>query len=161
YVAANHWPRAWYERALANPKVQVTWDGQKIDYQAVPVTGAEHDRVEADNPHSAWFRFATGYPPRRFLRLDPAGPPSGNPSCTSAHRAPDRARGTGGKRSGEVLEGAGDRLAATRVVHLEVRCVYPLFVQSDFARVSDNPACPKKVGRSPVEIQTPIRLRRQ
>ena len=24
YVAANHWPRAWYERALANPKVQVT-----------------------------------------------------------------------------------------------------------------------------------------
>jgi F420H(2)-dependent quinone reductase len=80
YVAANHWPRAWYERALANPKVQVTRDGQKIDYQAVPVTGAEHERVEADNPHPAWFRFVTGFPPRRFLRLEPAGPPSGNPA---------------------------------------------------------------------------------
>jgi hypothetical protein len=71
YVAANHWPRAWYERALANPKVQVTVDGQKVDYLAVPVTGAEHDRVAAEHPHSAWFRFVTGYPPRYFLRLDP------------------------------------------------------------------------------------------
>jgi hypothetical protein len=23
YVAANHWPRAWYNRALENPEVQV------------------------------------------------------------------------------------------------------------------------------------------
>ena len=27
YVAVNHWPRAWYRRVLANPKVQVTRDG--------------------------------------------------------------------------------------------------------------------------------------
>jgi hypothetical protein len=79
YVAANHWPRAWYERALANPKVQVAVDGQKADYLAVPVTGAEHDRVEADNPHPAWFRFVTGYPPRHFLRLDPPAA-AGNPA---------------------------------------------------------------------------------
>ena len=39
YVAANHWPRAWYRRALANPDVQATIDGKKADYRAVPVTG--------------------------------------------------------------------------------------------------------------------------
>jgi hypothetical protein len=45
YVAANHWPRAWYKRALENPEVQVTFDGEKRDYRAVPVPvpGVEHD----------------------------------------------------------------------------------------------------------------------
>ena len=47
YVAANHWPRAWYRRALANPDVQATIDGAKGDYRAVPVTGEEHDRVDS------------------------------------------------------------------------------------------------------------------
>jgi F420H(2)-dependent quinone reductase len=78
YVAANHWPRAWYERALANPKVQVAMDGQKTDHQAVPVTGDEHERVDADNRLPLLFRFVTGFPPRYFLRLDP--PASGNPA---------------------------------------------------------------------------------
>jgi hypothetical protein len=74
YVATNHWPRAWYERALANPKVQVTKDGQKVDYQAVPVSGAEHEHVNADNRLPLFFRFLTGFAPRHFLRLDaPAG----------------------------------------------------------------------------------------
>lgn len=71
YVAANHWPRAWYKRALANPEVQVTLDGEKAGYRAVPVTGAEHDRVEAANPLGFVFRVLTGFPPRTFLRLDP------------------------------------------------------------------------------------------
>ncbi len=71
YVAANHWPRAWYERALENPAVQATIDGKKGDYRAVPVTGAEHDRVGADNPVGVMFRFVTGFPPRYFVRLDP------------------------------------------------------------------------------------------
>jgi hypothetical protein len=71
YVAANHWPRAWYERALANPDVQVTIDGQKVDHRAVPVTGEEHERVDADNRLPAVFRILTGFPPRLFLRLDP------------------------------------------------------------------------------------------
>src|SRR5690349_20174294 len=45
YVAANHWPRSWYKRALKNPAVQVTAKDQKKSYTAVPVTGAEHDHL--------------------------------------------------------------------------------------------------------------------
>lgn len=71
YVAANHWPRAWYRRALANPEVRITVDGAKADHRAVPVTGTEHDRVAADNPLPVAFRILTGFPPRYFLRLDP------------------------------------------------------------------------------------------
>jgi hypothetical protein len=71
YVAANHWPRAWYRRALANPEVQATWDGKKGDYRAVPVTGVEHDRVGRENSLGVVFRILTGFPPRYFLRLDP------------------------------------------------------------------------------------------
>jgi hypothetical protein len=71
YVAANHWPRAWYRRALANPAVQVTIDGTQTDHTAVPVTGAEHERVDAENRLPAFFRFLTGFPPRYFVRLDP------------------------------------------------------------------------------------------
>jgi len=71
YVAANHWPRAWYKRALANPAVRVTLDGKTGDYRSVPVTGAEHERVESENRHAVAFRILTGFPPRYFLRLDP------------------------------------------------------------------------------------------
>jgi hypothetical protein len=71
YVSANHWPRAWYKRVLANPDVQVTIDGAKIDYRAVPVDEAQAALLDAEHPHPAWFRFATGYPPRKFVRLEP------------------------------------------------------------------------------------------
>jgi hypothetical protein len=71
YVAANHWPRAWYNRALRNPEVQVTVDGEKSDYRAVPVPGAEHDRVDRENSLGVLFRIVTGFPPRYFVRLDP------------------------------------------------------------------------------------------
>lgn len=71
YVAANHWPRAWYDRALQNPEVQVTLEGEKADYRALPVTGAEHDRVDGDNSLGVFFRVLTGFPPRYFVRLDP------------------------------------------------------------------------------------------
>ena len=71
YVAANHWPRAWYRRALENPEVQASVDGKKDEYRAVPVTGAEHDRVENEHRHGLFFRILTGFPPRYFLRLDP------------------------------------------------------------------------------------------
>jgi hypothetical protein len=71
YVAANHWPRAWYHRALENPEVQVTVDGETRDYRAVPVTGGEHDRVDADNSLGVIFRILTGFPPRYFVRLEP------------------------------------------------------------------------------------------
>ena len=70
YVAANHWPRAWYNRALENALVRVTLDGKEGDYRAVPVTGAEHDRVGGDNGVGVVFRILTGFPPRYFVRLD-------------------------------------------------------------------------------------------
>ena len=70
YVAANHWPRAWYNRALENPDVHVTVDGEKGDYRAVPVTGVEHGRVDSENSLPVVFRVATGFPPRYFVRLD-------------------------------------------------------------------------------------------
>jgi hypothetical protein len=70
YVAANHWPRAWYDRALENPDVQVTLEGAKGDYRAVPVTGDEHDRVDEENSLGLVFRILTGFPPRTFVRLD-------------------------------------------------------------------------------------------
>jgi hypothetical protein len=71
YVSANHWPRAWYQQALDNPAVSVTVDGQRREHRAIPVRGAEHDRLMAEHPHPFWFRFVTGFPPRYFLRLDP------------------------------------------------------------------------------------------
>lgn len=74
YVAANHWPRAWYNQALENPNVQVVLGGEggeKSAYRAVPVTDAERDRVDHDNSLGIAFRILTGFPPRHFVRLDP------------------------------------------------------------------------------------------
>ena len=73
YVAANHWPRAWYREALANPSVEVNLENGQGSYISVPVEGAEHDSVNADNSLGLMFRMLTGFPPRYFLRLDPAG----------------------------------------------------------------------------------------
>ena len=70
YVAANHWPRAWYERALKNPDVEVALDGETSARRAVPITGKEHDRVNSDNRLPLVFRVLTGFPPRYFLRLE-------------------------------------------------------------------------------------------
>lgn len=73
YVAANHWPRAWYNQALANPHVRATWDETTQEFLAVPIPagGAEHERVYQDNNPGMAFRILTGFPPRYFLRLDP------------------------------------------------------------------------------------------
>lgn len=72
YVAANHWPRAWYRRALRNPNVQVAMGGgEKKPYLAVPVSGDERERVNSENRAGVVFRILTGFPPRRFVRLDP------------------------------------------------------------------------------------------
>jgi hypothetical protein len=72
YVAANHWPRAWFRQALANPAVEVTVDGARGPYRAVPASPVEHAHLEAAHPHSLAFRILTGFPPRYFLRLDRA-----------------------------------------------------------------------------------------
>lgn len=71
YVAANHWPRAWYRRALENPDVRVTIDSRTSNYRAVPVEDAERERLAAEHPISLKLRFRMGFAPRAFLRLDP------------------------------------------------------------------------------------------
>ena len=71
YVSANHWPRAWYRRALENPEVRVTIEGGEADYRAVPVDGAERARVAAEHPIAFKHRFRMGFAPRAFLRLEP------------------------------------------------------------------------------------------
>lgn len=72
YVAVNHWPRAWYRRALENPAVWITRGEETLDYTAVPVTGAEDDRIRAEHPIPIVARVLMGFAPRHFLRLDPA-----------------------------------------------------------------------------------------
>jgi hypothetical protein len=71
YVAANHWPRAWYNQALENPQVQVTLDDGQAQYLAVPIIDEEHDRVDAEHSLGPAVRILTGFPPRYFVRLDP------------------------------------------------------------------------------------------
>ena len=73
YVAANHWPRAWYRDVKANPQVQVTRNGETGDYSALNVTAAEHDKLNNEvQPLPFALRLLTGFPPRYFVRLDPA-----------------------------------------------------------------------------------------
>jgi hypothetical protein len=71
FVSANHWPRAWYRRALANPDVKVTRDGETTDYRAVPVSEEERERLLDKPGFPALAYLFTGFAPRQFLRLDP------------------------------------------------------------------------------------------
>ncbi len=71
FVAANHRPRAWYDRALENPDVSVTRNGETTDYRAVPVGEDERERL-LDQPGFPLVAYVfTGFAPRKFLRLDP------------------------------------------------------------------------------------------
>ena len=73
YVAANHWPRAWYRQALDNPNVEVKMARQEefSPYTAVPLEGAEDDLLREEYSISFRGRAQMGFPPRYFLRLDP------------------------------------------------------------------------------------------
>jgi hypothetical protein len=71
YASANHWPRAWYNNALENPRVRVTMDGTTADYIAVPVDDEEHERVASEIGNGLVFKIMVGFAPQRFLRLDP------------------------------------------------------------------------------------------
>jgi hypothetical protein len=75
YLAANHWPRAWFSQVKENPEVHIEFGGahsaQNGDYSAVLVEGADHDRVLADNELPFFARFLMGFPPREFMRLEP------------------------------------------------------------------------------------------
>ncbi|MBV1878935.1 MAG: nitroreductase family deazaflavin-dependent oxidoreductase [Pseudomonadales bacterium] len=71
YVAANHWPRAWYRQVLASPDVQITNDGSTAEYTAQAVSDEEHLKVNQVHSLGIAFRILTGFPPRYFIRLDP------------------------------------------------------------------------------------------
>ena len=72
FVSTNHWPRDWYWAVKANPKVQVTTNGEHGNYLAVPIRDEnERARLLARFPKSFAFRFITGFPRRDFVRLDP------------------------------------------------------------------------------------------
>ncbi len=73
YIAANHWPRAWYRQSLNNPDVEVKLPGEESfdTYRAIPLEGEEEVRVREIYSPGFYFRFRTGFPPRYFLRLDP------------------------------------------------------------------------------------------
>ena len=70
YLAANAWPRRWYNRALANPKVELTVDGRRMAFTAVRVDADERQRL-LEYPIPMWRKVLAGFPPRRFLRLEP------------------------------------------------------------------------------------------
>jgi hypothetical protein len=75
YLAANHWPRAWFDQVLKNPDVHIEFGGahatQSGDYTAALIEGAAHDQVLNDNRLPLFARFLMGFPPRKFVRLDP------------------------------------------------------------------------------------------
>lgn len=70
FIAANHWPRAWFRRVLQNPELTVLKDGESANYRAVLLEGSEHERLASEYDPGLVFRFLTGFPPRYFLRLD-------------------------------------------------------------------------------------------
>lgn len=73
YVAANHWPRNWYAQALETPRMNVEFEGATRMYAVQPLANdsAEYARVDAEHGLPLVFRFLTGFPPRRLVRLDP------------------------------------------------------------------------------------------
>ena len=72
YIAANHWPRAWYRQAIDNPNVEVKMPGEDefLPYLAVPLDGAEDTLLREEYSLSFRSRAQMGFPPRYFLRLD-------------------------------------------------------------------------------------------
>ena len=71
FIAANHWPRAWYHRALEHPEIRVTRGGETTDYRAVPVSEQERERLLDESGFPLVLYVFTGFAPRQFLRLDP------------------------------------------------------------------------------------------
>ncbi len=71
YVSSNHWLRGWYRRALENPTVEVTVNGESREYRAVPIQGGELERVADAYTMGFVLRLMCGFAPSRFLRLDP------------------------------------------------------------------------------------------
>ena len=75
YLAANHWPRGWYNAALANPLVDIEMDGVRAPYLAIPLGEAEEQAVNQAEPLPLFARVLFGFAPRKILRMDPVAPP--------------------------------------------------------------------------------------
>lgn len=77
YLAANHWPRAWFRQVKRKPNVHIEFGGDRADqsgnYTAFEINDADHDRVLADNQIGFVGRFLMGFPPREFMRIEPTG----------------------------------------------------------------------------------------
>ncbi len=75
YVAANHWPRGWYNQVLESPQVKIRMDGEdeKGDYLVIALDEEEESRVDGEHSLGVVIRILTGFPPRYIVRLDPAG----------------------------------------------------------------------------------------
>ena len=71
YLSANHWPRAWFRRAVAHPDVQVTRGGETRDYRVVEISGDELADIEERHAHPFLVWVGMGFAPREFVRLDP------------------------------------------------------------------------------------------
>lgn len=75
YLAANHWPRAWFRQVKRNPDVHIEFGGDRAaisgNYTATPVAGSDHDRVLNDNRIPFFGRLLMGFPPREFMRIEP------------------------------------------------------------------------------------------
>lgn len=72
YVAANHWPRSWFNDVKQNPQVTITRNGESAEYMAVPVSDEEHERLHTEvQPIPFHIRFLMGFAPRYFVRLEP------------------------------------------------------------------------------------------
>lgn len=71
YIAANHWPRAWYQQTLANPRIEVDFGDGFEPYTAVALEGEEDAMIREIYTVGFNFKFRTGFPPRYFMRLDP------------------------------------------------------------------------------------------
>ncbi len=74
YVAVNHWPRSWFNDLQANPTIKVAYN--EVDFTGtaivVDTATAEYARLDSDLAAPFVFRFLTGFPPRRFVRLEPS-----------------------------------------------------------------------------------------
>ena len=79
YVAVNHRPRAWYQRAISNPVVSAVFNDTQTSYTATPITNQdEFDALNAVRARPPLFLLLTGFPPRKFLRPDPIASVAGD-----------------------------------------------------------------------------------
>lgn len=75
YVGSNFWLRGWYNRALENPEVAVTVEGQRGLYTAISVvSGPEYDHLAAAYEMGLVDSVLCGFASSKFLRLDRVSP---------------------------------------------------------------------------------------